>query len=177
MVQTITPVGHGGSRARWRGSVAVHTVGTTVSAATLGALLGSVGALAGAPWGRAGVIVVAGIASVYAMRELFRVPVPLPNLRRQVPEWWRTFFSPPVTSFLYGLGLGVGFLTYLSFGRLVPVALVAVVAGRPLVGLGVMAPFGLARGLSLLVTRGATTVQRAGRAVDRLDALALSAWP
>src|SRR5438874_13237610 len=177
MVQTITPVVHGGRRARWMGSVAAHAVGTTVSAAALGALLGGIGALAGAPWGRAGVLVVAGVAVVYAVRELFRVPVPLPNLHRQVPEWWRTFFSPPVTSFLYGLGLGVGFLTYLSFGTLVAVGGVAVASGRPLVGLAVMAPFGLARGLSVLVAREATTSEGVDRTIDRLDALALSRWP
>src|SRR5437588_9002370 len=153
MVQTIIPVVHGGRRARWMGSVAAHAVGTTVSAAALGALLGGIGALAGAPWGRAGAIVVAGVAVVYAVRELFRVPIPLPNLHRQVPEWWRTFFSPPVTSFLYGLGLGVGFLTYLSFGTLVAVVAVAVASGRPLAGLVAMVPFGAVCDLSCRVVR------------------------
>src|SRR5438270_11782423 len=177
MVQTITPVVHGGGRARWMGSVAAHTLGTTVSAAALGAVLGGIGALAGAPWGRTGTVVVAVVAFVYAIRELARVPVPLPNLHRQVPEWWRAFFSPPVSSFLYGLGLGVGFVTYLSFGTLVAAAAVAVASGSPLTGLAIVAPFGLARGLSVLVAAPATSPGRVPLVVDRLDALALSRVP
>src|SRR5919108_583848 len=156
MVQTITPVVNGGRRARWMGSVAAHTLGTTLAAAALGAMLGGIGAAAGAPWGRTGAVVVAGVAFVYAARELVRIPVPLPNLHRQVPQWWRTFFSPRATSFLYGLGLGVGFITYLSFGTLVACGAVAVAAGSPLAGLTVVAPFGFARGLSILVARDAT---------------------
>src|SRR5919201_1146204 len=100
MVQTITPVVHGGRRGRWLGSVGAHVLGATMSAAALGATLAAIGELAGAPWGGAGAVVVAGIATLYALRELFRFPIPLPNLHRQVPEWWRTFFSPKVTSFL-----------------------------------------------------------------------------
>jgi len=94
-----------------------------------------------------------------------------------VPQWWRTFFSPPATSFLYGLGLGVGFITYLSFGTLVACGAVAVASGSPFTGLAVVAPFGLAPGLSILVAREATTGEGVSRTVDRLDALALSSWP
>lgn len=176
MVQTITPVVHGGRRG-WVGSVAAHTVGATASAAALGAVLGGIGALAGAPWGRPGLIVVAAIAATYAVRELARVPIPLPNLRRQVPEWWRTFFPPAVASLLYGLGLGVGFLTYLSFGSLVAVGAVALISGRPLEGLAMVAPFGLARGLSVLVAFPTLTEQEGAPVIDRLDALAASRWP
>ena len=176
MVQTITPVVHGG-RARWGRSVALHTLGATISAAALGAALGGIGAALGAPWGRLGFLFVAVVAGVYAARELLRAPVPLPNLHRQVPEWWRTFFSPAASSFLYGLGLGVGFVTYLSFGTLVAVAAVAVASGSPLVGLLVVAPFGLARGLSVLVAAPATGAERVGLVVDRLDRLALSRVP
>src|SRR5881397_3097660 len=99
--------------------------------------------------------------------------VALPNLRRQVPEWWRTFFSPPVAAFLYGAGLGVGFLTYLSFGTLVAVAAVAVASGNPLVGVLVLTPFGMARGLSVLVVRSAATAEGVTRVVDRLDEIAV----
>src|SRR3954454_897913 len=113
MAQTITPVVHGARRGPWAGSVALHATGATLSAAVLGAVLTLAGAALGAPWGRTGFVVVAVIAALYAARELMGVPVPLPNFRRQVPEWWRTFFTPRSAAFLYGLGLGVGFLTYL----------------------------------------------------------------
>src|SRR5436305_741502 len=62
MVQTITPVVHGG-RARWGRSVALHTLGATLSASALGAALGAAGAVLGAPWGAFGFAMAAEIAS------------------------------------------------------------------------------------------------------------------
>src|ERR687894_208711 len=102
MVETIAPVVHGERRSRWWAAVGLHALGATVAAAAFGALLG-------APWGAAGLTVVIAVAALYAARELFGVPVPLPDRRRQVPEWWRTFFPASISSFLYGLGLGIGF--------------------------------------------------------------------
>ena len=176
MVQTITPVVHGG-RARWGLSIGAHAVGATLSAAALGAALGGVGAVLGAPWGSFGVAVVAVIALAFAGRELLGLRVPLPNLQRQVPDWWRTFFSPVIASFLYGLGLGVGFLTYLSFGTLVAVAAIAIASGSSLLGAVLLGSFGLARGLSVLVSASATKTELVGSVTDRLDRLALSRWP
>src|SRR5205809_2949942 len=115
MAQTITPVVHGGRRGRWARSVAAHVVGATASAAALGAALGAAGRVLGGPWGRAGLAAVAVVAVLYSARELLGLSVPLPNLHRQVPEWWRTFFPPPVAALLYGAELGVGFVTFLSF--------------------------------------------------------------
>src|SRR5256885_2862837 len=149
MAQTITPVVHGG-RAGWTRSVAAHTLGAVLSAAALGAVLGGAGMALGAPWGRVGFAVVAAVAVVYAARELLGAPVPLPNLHRQVPEWWRAFFSPPVSSFLYGLGLGGGVVTYPSFGTLVAGSARAVGSGSPSVGRAGPAPLRGALGVSPL---------------------------
>ncbi len=147
MVETITPVVHGGRTVRFWLSAAFHVVGATIAAALLGALLGVVGALLGAPWGTPGAIVVAVIAAAYFAREAIGVPIPIPQRKRQVPEWWRSFFTPPGAAFLYGLGLGVGFLTYLSFGTFVVVASASLAAGEPALGALVCAPFGVARGV------------------------------
>lgn len=152
MVETIAPVVHGGRNRSYFLSVVTHTLGATMSAALFGLGLGALGRLLGAPyssevaWG-----LVVGVAALYALREVVGLEIPLPDLDRQVPDWWRTFFSLPVASFLYGIGLGVGFITYLSFGTLVPVAIGAFALGEPLLGAALMAPFGLARGLSVLV--------------------------
>ena len=144
MVETIAPVVYG-RRSSYFFSLTLHALAAAVTAAATGAVLGTIGLLAGAPWGTTGVIVVAGVALLYALREAFRLPIPLPNARRQVPEWWRTFFSPPVAATLYGAGLGVAFVTFLSFGTFVAVAAAAVVSGSPLLGAALCAPFGLAR--------------------------------
>ena len=148
MVETITPVVHG-RRSGYIFSITLHTVAATITAGATGALLGLIGMLLGAPWGATGLIGLGAVAVLYAAREGARLPIPLPNARRQVPEWWRTFFSPPVAATLYGAGLGVAFLTFLSFGTFVAVAAGAVVGGEPLLGALICAPFGLARAVAV----------------------------
>lgn len=167
MVETITPVVHGGKRNRWVVSVLVHAAGATAAAAVFGSLLAGAGALLGAPWGVPGVALVAASAGLYVMREL-GIAVPVPQLRRQVPDWWRTFFPPHVAAFLYGVGLGPGFLTYLGHGTLVVVSVAAVASGHPLVGAALLAPFGLARGLGPVLAFGVRSPSDGAALVDRL---------
>ncbi len=71
---------------------------------------------------------------------------------------------------LYGAGLGVGFFTYLAHGTLVVVAFAAVASGRPGIGALVVAPFGLARGLSAAMAWRSDTPERSRALVDRLVA-------
>jgi hypothetical protein len=177
MVATITPVGHGGRRVGWAAGVALHAGAAGTSAALLGSALGGLGLLLGAPWGGPGLLLVALVALAYGSRELLGVPVPLPEARRQVPEWWRTAFAPPVTAALYGFGLGVGFLTHLRHGTLVAVGAAAVVMGDPVLGAALIAPFGIVRGLTAVTAGGGTTSERVGRAVARLEDLGATRWP
>jgi hypothetical protein len=172
MVQTITPVVHGGRRSRWGASIALHTLGATGSAAAFGAILAAGGAVLGAPWGKPGTLFVGGLALLYAAREVFDLPIPIPDRRRQVPEWWRSAFSPGTAAFLYGLGLGMGFLTHVRFGTLVVVSGVALGSGDPVAGALLMAPFGLARGISIAVVWAGVSTRRVQGVVDRLEALA-----
>ncbi len=167
MVETITPVVHGG-RARWLGTLALHAFGAATTAAAFGASLGWIGGMLGAPWRRSGLLAVAAVAVLYALSELTPIRVPVPQLRRQVPDWWRTFFGRRVASALYGAGLGVGFLTYLAHGTLVVVAFAAVASGRPGIGALLVAPFGLVRGLSPVVGRMSVTPEQRHALVDRL---------
>ncbi len=168
MVETITPVVHGGRRSRWATFLALHVAGATLAAVAFGALLGEAGALLGAPWGSAGVALVAGSAVLYLARETVGLRIPVPQLRRQVPDWWRTFFGFGPASFLYGLGLGVGFLTFLSGGTLVVVVVAAVAGGRPALGAMLMGPFGLARGMTALVAMRARTPEGGSELVGRI---------
>src|SRR6266540_4848485 len=168
MVETITPVVHGGRAGRWAGSVVLHVTGAVASAAAFGATLGAAGSLLGAPWRGGGALLIALVAVLYLVGEATVVPVPVPQLRRQVPQWWRTFFSVPVAAFLYGAGLGVGFLTYLAHGTLVVVAVAAAASGTPLMGAALVAPFGLARGLSVLVAARVRRAEEGSALVARL---------
>jgi hypothetical protein len=170
MVETISPVVYG-SRTKWAGAVALHAAGAAATAAVFGAAVAAAGALLGAPWGRAGAVVVAVAAVVYVVRELTGVRIPVPQLRRQVPDWWRTYFGRPLAAFLYGAGLGVGFLTFLGHGTLVVVTIGVAATGRPLLGALVMAPFGLARGLAPLVGARSNVPEDGARLVDRLSSM------
>ena len=135
------------------------------------------GAVLGAPWDGTGWWLLAAVAGAYALREAFGLPVPLPDLDRQVPDWWRTFYSPGVAALLYGLGLGVGFVTFLSFGTFVAVAVGAFLSGDPLVGAAITAPFGLARGLSILVAVHNLEAREDSGIRDVLEEMALGNTP
>ncbi|MFN2390027.1 MAG: hypothetical protein ABR575_10545 [Actinomycetota bacterium] len=155
MVETITPAVHGGRRGFFWRDVALHTLGATLSAALFGAALGGLGALLGAPWGDAGLVVLAAVAALYFLREAFGAPIPLFDRKRQVPDWWRTFYSPPVAALLYGLGLGVGFFTFLRFGTYVGVVAATIVSGSWLAGAAMCASFGFSRAVAVgVVGRG-----------------------
>ncbi|HYJ59909.1 MAG TPA: MauE/DoxX family redox-associated membrane protein [Actinomycetota bacterium] len=168
MVETITPVVYGG-RARWAGGLALHVVGATLAAAAFGALAGWVGGLVGAPFGASGLVALGAAAIVYAGAAAEAWVAPVPQLRRQVPDWWRTFFSPPVTAFLYGAGLGIGFLTFLATGALAVVTLAAVLSGSAAAGAVLAGGFGLARGLSALPAIRVRDAEDGRQLVDRLS--------
>lgn len=167
MVETITPVVYGG-RGRWALGLVWHVLGATLTAAAFGAALGIVGAALGAPFGRAGLTALTVAAALYALGTLPRVEVAVPQLRRQVPDWWRTFFSPGLTAFLYGAGLGIGYLTFMATGGLVAVTIAAAATGDPLLGAALVAPFGFARGLSAVTAVHVETDVDGPRLVERL---------
>jgi len=169
MVETITPVVYGG-RTRWAVALTLHVVGATVTAALFGAALGATGVFLEAPWGRAGMVALAAVAVVYAVGELPRVTATVPQLRRQVPDWWRGFFSWPIAATLYGAGLGVGFFTFLSHGTLVVCAFAALASGDALLGAAIVGTFGLTRGLSAARGARVRTQEDSQRLVDRLAA-------
>jgi hypothetical protein len=167
MVETISPVVHGGRNRTYWMAMSLHTLGAILSAALLGAGLGALGSLMGAPFGETGLYVLAAIALLYLLREAFGLPIPVPSLRKQVPAWWRTFYSRNTTALLYGLGLGVGYFTYLSYGTFVVVSIAVVVSGDPLTGALVGGCFGLAR---------SAAVALAGP-VERVEELSTSSIP
>ncbi|MBA2313327.1 MAG: hypothetical protein H0V97_11105 [Actinobacteria bacterium] len=177
MVETISPAVHGGRKPAYWMSVLLHTIGAVAAAAAVGFALGSVGHFLGAPWSGAGVAFIALVAALYALRAAAGLPVPIPSRRRQVPDWWRTFFSPQVSSLLYGLGLGVGYLTFLSFGTYVAVAAAALLGGDPFLGAFLCAPFGAGRALTVLLASGARDAEAAAAAVDHIEAFGATRGP
>src|SRR5918995_1720856 len=129
MVETISP-GVYGTGPRWAGALALHVVGATATAAGFGALVAAAAAMLGAPWGRAGGAIVAAFAVLYLVRELAGTRVPVPQLRRQVPDWWRSYFGRSVAGVLRGRRAGGGLLTLLGHGT-VPVGTGGAPVGGP----------------------------------------------
>ena len=176
MVETIAPVVYGRTR-DYRIAVALHALGAGIAGAAFGALLGLVGLALGGPWGDAGLVVIAAVALGYAARELTGLPLPLLDRKRQVPDWWRTFYSPWVAAMLYGAGLGIGYMTFLRFGTYVAVSVAALASGNPMLGAAFGGAFGLARGVTALAAARTTDADGAGLVVVRLETIAASRGP
>lgn len=176
MAETITPVVHG-RRTDYRIAITMHVAAAGSAAGAFGAFAGLLGFLLGAPWGREGLVFLAVLALVYVGRELFGLPIPTFDRKRQVPDWWRTFYGPKTTAALYGAGLGIGFLTYLRHGTFVVVTGAAVATGDPLTGALLATPFGVARGLTALVARRSTSGEDTSELVAGLEKLAETRGP
>lgn len=146
MVETICPVVHG--TRKWLVSVALFTLGAVAAGAGVGVLLGVALPLAGGTW----LAVVALVALVEGAAEARLLRLPVPQLRKQVPERWRERFPLPVTGLLYGLGLGLGFATYIPVATLLVVAIGVALVTDPAAGAAVMGAFGFGRAIALAVS-------------------------
>jgi hypothetical protein len=80
-----------------------------------------------------------------AAREAGIVRLPLPQLRRQVPERWRSELPLPVWSVGYGIGLGLGFLTFQPVATFWVACAAAVALGKPLAAGLCFAAYGAGR--------------------------------
>lgn len=161
MVETFTPAGCGG-RHRRSLAVALFTLGAITGAAAVGALAGALGALI--PGNRWRIAVAIGIVGVAFAREAGLARIPVPGLKRQVPEAWRRRFPLAVWSTGYGLILGAGLGTYQPVATLWATLAAIVATGHAALGALCMAGFGLARGIMVGVPVAALVARsRPGR--------------
>ncbi len=146
MAETVAPVVHGVRR--WLIAVGAFAAGAVGAGAALGWALGSVGAWAGggsthAAWAAAAIV------AAYAGREAGILRMPVPQLRRQVPQRWREVMPLPATALLYGAGLGLGFVTYVPVATFAAVV-AAIVLADPAAGAVALAAFGAGRAIVLV---------------------------
>ena len=140
MVETFTPAVCGSKR-RQRIALAGFATGAIAVSALVGALLGALGALIG----RELALVVAGLAILAAAREAGLLPIPLPQVRRQVPERWRVELPLPLWSIGYGAGLGAGFLTFQPVATFWVACAAALALANPAAAAACFAAYGAGR--------------------------------
>ena len=138
MSDTLTAAVCGG-RLRRAVAVVLFALAAVASAATLGALAGTIGG------GLLGRLALAASAVAFALG------VPTPQLRAQVPEAWRRTLPLPIWSSAYGALLGCGIGTHIPFAMFW-IALAATFAnGSALAGAVTFALFGSMRAVTVLV--------------------------
>ena len=163
MAETVAPVVHGVRR--WLVAVAAFAAGAVSAGAALGWALGSAASWAGGGSTHA-VWVAAALVAGYAGREVGLLRLPVPQLRRQVPQRWREVLPLPATGFLYGAGLGVGFITYVPVATFAAVV-AAIVLADPAAGAVALGAFGLGRTAALVAATAGLRDWDA--AADRFD--------
>lgn len=167
MIGEITPLVKRVSLETWIKAAMAHLLGATASAALLGFVLGSVGAMLRlsriphASWWTGFVMF------VLALWEVRLLPWPLPTLHRQTPRWFRREFSPTFSGLLWGVDLGQGWTTHIVFAAYYGLVGWALMRSDPLIGTLTMAAYGFGRGLPVLViglielrSRDQTTIPR-----------------
>ncbi|WP_328286675.1 methylamine utilization protein MauF [Paracoccus aminophilus] len=153
-ISLLRPNGRGVKAAiGWLPTFAMHGVGYAVGAVILGTLLGAIGALAGFT-GFASTValsVLAIIGLLYGAHQLDFLRVPYPQRRAQVPHDARNRFPKWVIGGLYGLSLGLDYLTYVQTPLLYMMTLAAVFTGHIPAAIAVIALFNLGRYLPVAV--------------------------
>jgi hypothetical protein len=173
MLSSITPFGE-----RSRG----HRYGVTATWFVLGSLIGGICLGAGTavlamavsglglPSHPAAVSVIAA-ASAFAAASvdagLFGDRLPI--MRRQVDEGWLSRYRPWFYGAGFGWQIGVGVVTYVMTAAVFLLIVLGGLTGRPLAAVALGALFGLARGLTVLLTSRARTPERLRSLHLRMD--------
>lgn len=152
MVGTMVPIVYGAREHRAYGVVVSHTVGLILGSLLLGLTVWwAFGVLFGVSRAVGGELVLSVVAVLYGLHHLGVVQLPIPSLRWQVPARWRGWKRRGWVAFAYGFGLGVGLLTQVQTASLYFAGLLAAVSPNPATAGIIMATFGLARALPLIL--------------------------
>lgn len=137
----------------WLPTFAAHGLGYAAGAVILGTLLGAIGVLAGFSGVATGfgLALLALIGLAYGAHQLDFLRVPYPQRRAQVPHDARQRFPKWVVGGLYGLSLGLDYLTYVQTPLLYMTTAAAVLTGNIVHAIAIIAVFNLGRYLPVAV--------------------------
>lgn len=159
MALTINPAVCG-ARHRWFTHWVVFAIGTLIGSLIALVLVIAVGDALEAAAGRTTLRAVLAAGTAWAALHDLGVPLPLPYRQRQVPEWLRDALPQGVVAFVFGVMLGVGFLTLFTYS-----AHAAMLASLPILSslrsvLVVLATFAVAKSLVLATAAGTRSLDQ-----------------
>ncbi len=164
MLSSITPFGERNRGHRYGVTATWFVLGAVVGGVTLGAgmavlaVAASGVGLAARP-GAVSVIAAAfALAAAAADAGLFGNWLPI--VRRQVDDGWLSRFRPWFYGAGFGWQIGVGVATYVMTAAVFLLIVLGGLTGRPVSALALGALFGLARGLTVLLTSRARTPEK-----------------
>ena len=175
MLTSITPLGERSRGSHWGTTVAAFAVGAVVAGATLGLLLGGLGALISLDELAADSrIALLALALLIGLAVDLRVGgLRLPTTRRQVNEDWLRAYRGWVYGISFGAQLGLGVITIATTSLVYIAFFASLLSATPVAGAAIGATFGLVRSASLLPARGVTQPSQLvalGSAIRRLEA-------
>lgn len=150
----LRPVGHYSMRslARFTPAFLLHGLGYALGAVLLGSLLGLIGY--GLGFSVTSVLALVGLGSlgvVYGAHQLGFLSVPYPQRKAQVPHDARQRFPMWFIGGLYGLALGLNYLTYVQTPILYLITAAAALSGDVTLAIALFAVFNAGRFLPMAV--------------------------
>lgn len=160
MLGSITPLGERGRRSRWGLTVAAFVLASSVAAAGLGAILGTIGSAIGVRGSLTSILVLAGLLAVALALDARLGGLHLPTVNRQVDEQWLPRYRGWVTGVGFGFQLGLGVVTIVTTAFTYVTFAAAALSGSAAGGALIGAAFGLLRGGTILVGAGVDSPER-----------------
>ncbi|QRZ16241.1 methylamine utilization protein MauF (plasmid) [Paracoccus methylovorus] len=153
-ISLLRPTGKGAQALMgWLPTFAMHGLGYAAGTLILGTVLGAIGMLVGLSGFASGfgLAVLALIGLAYGAHQLDFLRVPYPQRRAQVPHDARQRFPKWVVGGLYGLSLGLDYLTYVQTPLLYMMTAAAILTGNIAEAIAIIALFNLGRFLPVAV--------------------------
>jgi len=157
LLGALTPLGQGTRtwpvyRGTYIWALIAHTAGSVISGALAGAGLGWLGAyLVSGRLGPTTWLSLGGLSLLLGFREFGWIQFPVPQWPRQTKKVWGLHFGRAVAAWFWGLDLGSGLTTLVTFSGYWILVLVALLGGEVVYGTLVLGLYGLGRGLSVAI--------------------------
>lgn len=134
-------------------AIIAHSAGSVLSGAAMGGALGVIGRSLFAPATTAWYwLALSSVATILALREFGRIDFPIPQRSRQTAKTWYGRFGPIGAAWWWGVDLGSGLTTIVTFSGYWLLAITAVMGGSPVYGALVIGLYGLGRASSVWLT-------------------------